>query len=88
MDASFHPDLVRSKHVSFEFRPARWVVLALTISRLWRVGRAFSVWGVVWLAWGFMPRKIKLAVWGMVAVTLVVIAGAVAALGFALSQLA
>jgi hypothetical protein len=88
MNTFLTPDLVRGKQVRFGFRPARWVVVALAISRLWRVRRIFSVWSAVWLAWGFMPRKVKLAVGGVAAATLLVMVGAVAALGLALSQLA
>ena len=71
-----------------EFQPARWLLIAAAVvSRL--LGRpTMSKGALLALAWRFLPRKLKLVAGGATAVALLLMAGSVAALVLALSQLA
>ena len=71
-----------------EFRPARWLVTALTVSALWLLGPKLGKRGLLSLAWQFAPRRLRLIAGGVAALALVVVAGSVAVLALALSQLA
>jgi hypothetical protein len=71
-----------------EFRPARWLVTALTILALWLVGPRVGKRGLLALAWQFAPRRLRLIAGGVAALALVVLAGSVAALALVLNQLA
>jgi hypothetical protein len=71
-----------------EFRPARWLVAALTLFGLWlarpRVGRR----ALLAVAWRFIPRRLKLIAGAAAALVLVVLAGSIAAIALVLNQLA
>ena len=70
-----------------EFRPARWLLTALTFLALWLVSPTLGKRGLLALAWQFAPRRLRLIAGGVAALTLVVLAGSVAALALALTQL-
>jgi hypothetical protein len=70
-----------------EFRPARWLLTALTVLALWLVSPTLGKRGVLALAWRFAPRRLRLIAGGVVAFALVVLAGSVAALALVLTQL-
>ena len=70
-----------------EFRPARWLLTALTVLALWLVSPTLGKRGLIGLAWQFAPRRLRLIAGGVAALALVVLAGSVAALALALSQL-
>jgi hypothetical protein len=70
-----------------EFRPARWLVSALTLLALWLGGAKLGKRGLLALAWRFAPRRVRLVAGGVAAVALVVLVGSVAALALALTQL-
>jgi hypothetical protein len=71
-----------------EFRPARWLLTALTVLALWLVSPTLGKRGLLGLAWQFAPRRLRLIAGGVAALALLVLAGSVAALAFALTQLA
>jgi hypothetical protein len=71
-----------------EFRPARWLLTALTVLALWLVSPTLGKRGLLALAWRFAPRRLRLIAGGIAALALVVLAGSVAALALALTQLA
>jgi hypothetical protein len=71
-----------------EFRPARWLVTALTVLALWLVGPKVGKRGLLALAWQFAPRRLRLIAGGVAAFALVVLAGSIAALALVLNQLA
>jgi hypothetical protein len=71
-----------------EFRPARWLVTALTLLALWLVGPKLGKRGLLPLAWRVAPRRLRLIAGGVAALALFVLAGSVAALALALTQLA
>lgn len=82
----------RRRHVSdewtlVEFRPARWLLTALTVLALWLVSPALGKRGLLALAWQFAPRRLRLIAGGVAALALVVLAGSLAALALALNQL-
>jgi hypothetical protein len=70
-----------------EFRPARWLLTALTVLALWLVSPKLGKRGLLALAWQFAPRRLRLIAGGVAAFALVVLAGSVAALALALTQL-
>jgi hypothetical protein len=70
-----------------EFRPARWLLTALTVLALWLVSPTLGKRGLFALAWQFAPRRLRLIAGGVAALALVVLAGSVAALALALTQL-
>jgi len=70
-----------------EFRPARWLLTALTVLALWLVSPKLGKRGLLALAWDFAPRRLRLIAGGVAALALVVVAGSVAALALALTQL-
>jgi hypothetical protein len=71
-----------------EFRPARWLLTALTVLALWLVSPEVGKRGLLALAWQFAPRRLRLIAGGVAALALVVVAGSVAALALVLNQLA
>jgi hypothetical protein len=71
-----------------EFRPARWLLTALTVLALWFVSPTLGKRGVLALAWRFAPRRLRLIAGGVVALAFVLLAGSVAALALALTQVA
>jgi hypothetical protein len=71
-----------------EFRPARWLLTALTVLALWLVSPTLGKRGLLGLAWQFAPRRLRLIAGGVAAFALVVLAGSVAALALVLNQLA
>jgi hypothetical protein len=71
-----------------EFRPARWLLTALTVLTLWLVGPTLGKRGLLALAWKLAPRRLRLIAGSVAALALVVLAGSVAALALALTQLA
>ena len=70
-----------------EFRPARWLLTALTVLGLWLVSPTLGKRGLLALAWQFAPRRLRLIAGGVAALALVVLAGSVAALALALNQM-
>ena len=70
-----------------EFRPARWLLTALTVLALWLVSPTLGKRGLLALAWRFAPRRLRLVAGGVAALAVVVLAGSVAALALALNQL-
>ena len=74
--------------VLVEFRPARWLLTALTAMTFWFVSPKLGKRGVLALAWRFAPRRLRLVAGGVAALALVVLAGSVAALALVLNQLA
>ena len=68
-----------------EFRPARWLLAALTVLALWLVNPNLGKRGLLGLAWQFAPRRLRLIAGSVAALVLVVFIGSVAAL--ALTQL-
>jgi len=72
---------------TLEFRPARWLLTALTVLALWLVSPNLGKRGLLDLAWQFAPRRLRLIAGGVAALALVVLAGSVAALALALTQL-
>jgi len=71
-----------------EFRPARWLVAALTLVGLWLARPGLGKRALIAVAWRFVPRRFKLIAGGAAALAFIVLAGSVAALVLALSQLA
>ena len=71
-----------------EFRPARWLVATLTLLGLWLARPRVGKRALLAVAWGFIPRRFKLIAGGAAALALIVLAGSLAALVLALSQLA
>ena len=71
-----------------EFRPARWLFTALTVLALWLVSPQLGKRGLVSLAWQFAPQRLRLIAGGVAALVLVLLAGSLAALAVALTQLA
>jgi hypothetical protein len=71
-----------------EFRPARWLLTALTVLALWLVSPTLGKRRLLGLAWQFAPPRLRLIAGGVAAFALVVVAGSVAALALALTQLA
>jgi hypothetical protein len=70
-----------------EFRPARWLLIVLTILALWVISPTLGKRGLLGLAWEFAPRRLRLIAGGVAALVLVVLAGSVAALALALTHL-
>src|SRR4026207_1537165 len=82
----------RQRHLSDEgalgeFRPARWLLTALTVLALWLVSPTLGKRGLLALAWRFAPRRLRLVAGGVATLALVVLAGSVVALALALTQL-
>lgn len=71
-----------------EFRPARWLLTALTVLALWLAGPTLGKRGLLALAWHVAPRRLRLVAGGVAALALVVLVGSFAALALALTQLA
>jgi len=71
-----------------EFRPARWLWIALTLVAFWLLRPALGKRALLALAWRFTPRRLRLVAGGVAALALVVLAGSVAALVLVLGQLA
>jgi len=70
-----------------EFRPARWLLAALTVLALWLLSPTLGKRGLAGLAWEFAPRRLRLIAGGVATLVLVVLAGSVAAIALALTQL-
>jgi hypothetical protein len=70
-----------------EFRPARWLLTALTVLAFWLVGPKVGKRGLLALAWQFAPRRLRLIAGGVAALALVVLAGSIAGLALVLNQL-
>ena len=71
-----------------EFRPALWLLIAAEVVSRWLGRPSLSKGALLGLAWRVLPRKLKLAAGGAAALALLLVAGSVAALVLALSQLA
>ena len=76
------------ERVRIEFRPALWLLLAAEVVSLWLGRPRLGKGALLGLAWRFLPRKLKFAAGGAAAVAVVLLAGSVAALILAVSQLA
>jgi hypothetical protein len=70
-----------------EFRPARWLVAALTFLGLWLARPTVGKRALLAVAWQFIPRRFKLIAGGAAALALLVLAGSVAVLLLALNQI-
>jgi hypothetical protein len=70
-----------------EFRPARWLVAALTLLGLWLARPRVGKRALLVVAWQFMPRRFKLIAGGAGALALLVLAGSVAVLLLTLNQI-
>jgi hypothetical protein len=64
----------------FEFVPATWLVLALTIARRALVGGGVAKIGIAGLVWSVAPRKLKMVAIGMAVWAAVLALGALAAI--------
>jgi len=71
-----------------EFRPARWLLTALTVLALWLASPTLGKRGLLALTWHFAPRRLRLVAGGAAALALLVLVGGFAALALALAQLA
>jgi len=71
-----------------EFHPALWLLIAAEVVSRWLGRPSLGKGALLGLAWRSLPRKVKLAAGGAAALALMVMAGSVAALVLALSQLA
>jgi len=71
-----------------EFRPARWLLTALTVLAFWLAGPKVGNRRLLALAWQFAPRRLRLIAASVGALVLVVVAGSIAALALMLNQLA
>jgi len=71
-----------------EFRPARWLVAALTVLWLWLTRPPVGKRALLAVAWRFTPRRLKLIAGGAATLALIVFLGSVAALLLVLNQLA
>jgi hypothetical protein len=65
-----------------------WGLAVVELYRLWQRRPPLKKRALLFLAWRFLPPNVKLIALGVSAATIVVFAGALAALGFGLSQLA
>jgi hypothetical protein len=77
-----------AEQARFEASPVGRLLAAIGISGRWvlRVRRAQKV--LLWLAWAFATRKLKIVVGGVAAATLIVVVAVVAAVVVVLAQLA
>ena len=71
-----------------EFRPARWLLAALTILAFWLVRPTMGKRALLALAWRFTPRRLRLIAGGVATLALLVLVGSLAALVLVLDQLA
>ena len=71
-----------------EFHPALWLLIAAEVVSRWLGRPSLGKGALLGLAWRSLPRKVKLAAGGAAGLALLVMAGSVAALVLALSQLA
>jgi hypothetical protein len=81
----WHERLLASDRVRFV--PAAWLVAVLGILRLWLGGRRVSKVGVARLLWSVAPGRLKLVAAGLGLASLIVLAGALAALTLLAIQL-
>ena len=79
------PSRVSDEWTVVEFRPARWLLTAVTVLALWLVSPTLGKRGLIGLAWKFAPRRLRLIAGGLAVLALVVLAGSVAALALALT---
>ena len=87
-EAASTGDRERAGAYRLEFRPALWLLIAVEVVSRWLGRPSLSKGALVGLAWRFLPRKVRLAAGGAAAVALLLMAGSVAALVLALTQLA
>jgi hypothetical protein len=71
-----------------EFRPARWLLVSLTILAVWLASPLLGKRALLALAWRFTPRRLRLLAGGVATLALVVLVGSIAALVLVLDQLA
>jgi hypothetical protein len=83
--------LLRRQTVAAEpdvrFVPARWLVVALGVSRMLLRGGKLGKLGIAGIAWSLLPRKLKLIAIGLVVAASIVVAGSLAAIALLLMQL-
>ena len=70
-----------------EFRPARWLVAAITLLGLWLARPRVGKRALLAVVWRFIPRRFKLIAGVPAALALIVLAGSIAVLVLALNQL-
>ena len=69
------------------FVPAGWLVAAVAASRVLLRGGKLGKLGIAGLVWAVLPRKLKLAAWGLVLGAAIVLLGSLAALALLAMQL-
>jgi hypothetical protein len=77
-----------AERVRFESSLFGRLLTAVGLSRLWLTRSQLRKQGLLRLAWGLVPRKLKLVVGGFAAAWLIMVAAAVSVLVFVFSQLA
>ena len=71
----------------FRFVPAGWLVAAMGASRVLLRGGKLGKLGIAGLVWAVLPRKLKLAAWGLALGASIVLLGSLAALALLAMQL-
>jgi hypothetical protein len=69
------------------FVPAGWLVAAVGVSRVLLRGGKLGKLGLAGFVWAVLPRKLKLAAWGLVLGAAIVLLGSLAALVLLAMQL-
>jgi hypothetical protein len=88
METRWQERVRAAEQAKFESSLVGKLLTALGISSLWLQRVRFAKRGVFWLAWGLVPRRLKLVAGGLVAVALILVLGAVTALAVAFDGLA
>jgi hypothetical protein len=88
MTARDRPRLRAGEGARLEVRPAAWLLVAVEVLSLMLGRPTLGKRALVGLAWGLLPRRLRLLAGGAAAVALLLGAGAVAALLFVICQLA
>jgi hypothetical protein len=88
MTAWWQETVLAAEQARFESSPVGRLLTAIGVSSLWvqRMRRARKV--LLWLAWAFVTRKVKLVVGGVAAAALLVVVAVVTALVVVVAQLA
>jgi hypothetical protein len=77
----------RRSRDDLRFVPARWLVVVLGASRLVWKGGKLGKFGIGGVLWSLLPRKLKLAAFGLVVAALIVVIGSLAAITLLAIQL-
>jgi hypothetical protein len=76
-----------AEQAQFESSLVGRVLTALGISSLWLRRVSFAKPSLFWLAWAFVPRRLKLVAGGLVAAALILVLGVLTALAVAFDRL-